>query len=341
MPEVAAEYVDRLITVEIRNRGMPRGITRPLYEAARAEGGGQPLTFRAAQGLVERVHRGDNVFIVTGAGTPPLLPKGENDGPVGAAVLARALRWGMGATPIYLLEEHHVGPVVASSEVAGVTVVDYETARARHHGGVVLTAPRDQAQVGRWAASIFETYRPAALVSTERLAPNEKGLLHSATGLPLGDPHLDSTPLFEEAKRRGVFTVGVGDHGNEFGFGRIQKAVKEVTPYGGRCQCPCGAGMASTVPTDTLVVATMSNWGIYGIVAMLAVLLEQPHLPHPPEMDRRINYACLDAGGLEAMWGTKLFIVDGADGESSASVAQMLGDLVRNALADPTKGTVH
>jgi hypothetical protein len=341
MPEITGEYVDRLVTVEIRNRGMPRGITRPLYDAARGEGGGRPLTLRAAEGLVKHVHRGNNVFIITGAGTPPLLPKGENDGPVGAAVLARILRWGMGVTPLYLLERHHVDPVVASSEVAGVTCVDYETAKGRQHGGVVLTAPTDQSQVPAWAASLFDTYRPAAVVSTERLAPNEKGIIHSATGQPLGEPHLDFSPLIAEAAARGVFTVGVGDHGNELGFGRIPEAVKTVTPFGGRCQCPCGAGMASTVKTDVLVVATMSNWGIYGIEAMLAFLLGQAHLPHPPEMARRINYACLDAGGLEAMWGTKLFIVDGADGESSVSVVQMLGDLIRNALADPSRGTVH
>ena len=341
MPEIAGEYVDRLITVEIRNRGMPRGITRQMYDAARAEGGGRPLTLRAAEGLVEHVHRGDNVFIVTGAGTPPLMPKGENDGPVGAAVLARALYWGIGATPVYLLEQHHVDPVVASSEVAGVTVVDYETAKERRQGGVVLTAPTEQSEVANWSASLFDTYHPAAVVSTERLGPNEKGIIHSATGQPLGPPRLDFSPLIAEAARRGIFSVGVGDHGNELGFGRIQGAIKEIHPYGGRCQCSCGAGMATVVNTDALVVATMSNWGIYGIEAMLAVLLGQPHLPHTPEMARRIIYACLDAGGLEAMWGTKLFLVDGADGESSVSVVQMLGDLVRNALAEPTKGTVH
>jgi hypothetical protein len=341
MPEIAAEYVDQLITVEIRNRGMPRGITRPLYDAARAEGGGRPLTLRAAEALLARVHRDDNVFIITGAGTPPMMPKGENDGPVGAAVLARALYRGLGATPIYLLEPHHVDPVVASSEVAGVAVVTYETAKSRHHGGVVLTAPTDEAQVGRWAASLFDTYRPAAVVCTERLAPNAKGVTHNATGQPIGKPHVDFSPVIAEAGWRGVLTVGVGDHGNELGFGRIHDAVREIHPFGGLCQCPCGSGMASAVKTDVLVVATMSNWGIYGIEAMLAILLGQPGLPHSPAMTRRIIHACLDAGAMEAMWGTKLYLVDGADGESSESVVQMLGDLVRNTLADATKGTVH
>ena len=70
---------------------MPHGITRQFYEAALAEGGGRPLSLRAAEGLVKSVHSGDSVFIITGAGTPPTLPKGESDGPPGAAVLVHAI----------------------------------------------------------------------------------------------------------------------------------------------------------------------------------------------------------------------------------------------------------
>ena len=341
MPEIAGEYVDRLITVEIRNRGIPIGVTRPLYEAARAEGGGRPLTLRAAEGLVENVRRGDNVFIITGAGTPPLLPKGENDGPIGAAVLARALYRGIGALPIYLVEEHHVDPMRASSETAGVRVVDYETARERHLGGALLTAPTDGSKVAEWAASLFETYQPAAVISTERLGPNDKGIIHGATGIAGWRPMVDLSPVIEQAAQRGVFTVGVGDHGNELGFGRIHQAVKEIHPAGGKCRCECGGGMATVVKTDVLVTATMSNWGCYGIEAMLAFLLKQPNLMHTPEMARRIIYACLDADGLEALFCTRQFIVDGADGESSISVVQMLNDLVHSALATPDSGPAH
>ncbi len=341
MPEIIGEYVDRLITVEMRNRGMPHGITRPMYEAALAEGGGRPLTLRAAEGLVSRVHRGDNVFIITGSGTPPALPKGENDGPPGAAVLGRALYRGMGAVPIYLVEEHHKEPMIASSEVAGVRVVDYAAAKERHLGGTLLTAPTRESEVAGWAASAFDTFRPAAVISTERLSPNEKGILHGATGLAGWKPMVDLSPLITEAERRGVFSIGIGDNGNELGFGRIHSALKEIQPYGKRCQCPCGAGNVAAVKTDVLVVAFISNWGCYGIEAMLAYLLRQPGLPHTPDMARRIIGACLEAGGLEAMWCTKLFFVDGAEGESSVAVVQMLGDMVRLALAEPSTGTTH
>ncbi len=341
MPEIIGEYVDRLVTVELRNRGMPHGITRPMYDAARAEGGGRPLTLRAAEGLVRNVRPGDTVFIITGAGNPPTLPKGENDGPPGAAVLGRALFRGIGAIPIYLLEQRHAEPMVASSEAAGVPVVEYNTAKERKLGGVVLTAPTEESQVPGWAASLFDTYNPTGVISTERLGPNEKGIVHGATGLVRGKPLVDLSPLIAEAERRRVFSVGVGDNGNELGFGRIHNAVKQIQPFGNRCQCPCQAGMATVVKTDVLVVAFISNWGCYGIEAMLAFLLRQPNLPHTPETARCIIQACLEAGGREAMWCTKQFYVDGAEGESSVAVVQLLGDMVRLALAEPTTGPTH
>jgi len=35
MPEIIGEYVDRLCSVEMRPKGMPRGTMHLLYEAAR------------------------------------------------------------------------------------------------------------------------------------------------------------------------------------------------------------------------------------------------------------------------------------------------------------------
>jgi hypothetical protein len=234
-----------------------------------------------------------------------------------------------------------VDPIVASSEALGVTLTDYATAKERHWGGTVLTAPTDQSEVAGWAASIFDTYQPRAVISTERLGPNEKGIIHGATGLSGFSPQVDLTPLISEAERRGVFSVGIGDNGNELGFGRIHSAVKEIQPWGKKCQCPCQAGMATGVKTDVLIAAFVSSWGCYGIEAMMAFLLGKPGLPHSPDMERRSIYACLEAGGLEALGCTKLFSVDGAEGETSVSVVQMLGDMVRIALAEPYRGPAH
>jgi D-glutamate cyclase len=96
--------------------------------------------------------------------------------------------------------------------------------------------------------------------------------------------------------QRGVFSVGIGDAGNEIGFGRITDAVRQIQPYGARCQCECGDGMATVTPTDVLVVAAVSNWGAYGVEASLAILLERQDLLHTTTDARRVIERCLEAG---------------------------------------------
>ena len=314
---------------------------RQFYEAALAEGGGRPLSLRAAEGLVKNVHRGDSVIIITGAGTPPALPKGESDGPPGAAVLGRALYKGIGAIPIYVVEEHHTDPMIASSEAAGVMIKEYSIAKEKRLGGVLINPPTDGSAVPIWSASLFDLYKPKAVIATEKLGPNEKGIIHGATGLAGWKPQVDVSSLIYEAEKRGVFSIGVGDCGNELGFGRIHQAVKDIQPFGKRCQCPCQSGMATVVKTDVLFPAMISNWGCYGIEAVLAFLLNKPDLTHTPEMEKKIVTACLEAGGLEAMWCTKLFYVDATDGESSMAIVQLLNNMVRLASAEPDVGPAH
>src|SRR5436305_15028614 len=114
MPEIIGEYVDRLVNVEMRMNGLPRGKAHLLYDAARRKQNG-PLTALAARRLRDEVGRNDFVFILTGAGLLPWLPNGETDGPLGAASLARALSRGLGAHPVYISEERNLAPVVATS----------------------------------------------------------------------------------------------------------------------------------------------------------------------------------------------------------------------------------
>jgi len=91
MPDILGEYVDRLVNIELKNRALPRGFMRQFYEAALAEGGGRPLTLRAAEGLIAKVHERDNVLILTGAGMPPAMPGG------GDGWTARCRRHSLGA----------------------------------------------------------------------------------------------------------------------------------------------------------------------------------------------------------------------------------------------------
>ena len=87
MFDPVGEAIDKLITIEAKNHGMPHGILQPMYDAARKAAGGQPVTMTAAKGLQKALGKGDVVFIMTGAGYEPTMPKGESDGPPGACLL--------------------------------------------------------------------------------------------------------------------------------------------------------------------------------------------------------------------------------------------------------------
>jgi len=339
MPDLVGEAVDQLVTVEAKNRGMPHGILKPMYLAAREVAGGRPLTMLAAEMLVKAVKPGDTVLILTGAGYEPTMPRGESDGPPGAASLARALYKGLSAVPVYVCEACHAGPVIASSQAATLMVKPFDQARDRRLGAAVAIAPVQQEAVGAWITQLYADTDPRFVISTERLGPAADGVIHNATGHPLSGGNapdvgvVDISGVVTEAAKRGIPTIGIGDHGNELGFGTIRDAVMQTMPHGER--------LATVTATDLVLPVMMSNWGCYGIEACLAFLLKQLELIHRPADEERIVRACLDAGGVEAMFCSTDFAVDGLRGESSMAVMQLLWDIVRKNLESPDAGLTH
>src|SRR5216683_597979 len=85
--EIAADNIDKLINIEMRRTGLPRGKKWVLWEVSRAISS-EPLVLAAAR-LLDRAP--SDIAIVTGAAVPGHMPVGENDGPFGSVVLATAL----------------------------------------------------------------------------------------------------------------------------------------------------------------------------------------------------------------------------------------------------------
>ncbi len=340
MPDITGEAIDQLITIEAKNRGMPHNVLRPMYEAARRLVGGRPISMVAAERLKAAIGPKDTVLVLTGAGYAPTMPKGESDGPPGAASLARILYKGLGAVPVYVNEACHADPIIASSHAAGLMVKAFEEARDWRLGAAMETGPATQAEVPGWVEALLARTQPKAVISTERLGPGTDGFMHYATALPLQGPDkacladvVDISPIVTEARRRGILTIGIGDHGNELGFGAIREAVVQAMPK--------GEILCTTVATDIVLPAMMSNWGCYGIEAALAWLLKRPDLLHSPAQEARILRACLDSGGLEAMYCTTDFVVDNLAGETSMAALQFLRDIVAKNLEGGTTGLTH
>ena len=117
---------------------------------------------------------GDIVLITTGAYVPDFLPKGETDGPTGAASLAFALKVGLGATPVILSGETCAEPIVASCEAIGLGVRSIEIARKIPYSAAVESFPIDDTAADR-ADEILATLDPKAIISVEALGREQRG----------------------------------------------------------------------------------------------------------------------------------------------------------------------
>src|SRR5260221_14734030 len=161
--EIVGDSIDRAVNIEMRFRaGLPRGVTYPLYEAARKKQK-KPLTWLAAKLLKDKVKAGDHVFVVTGAGTPPGLPAGETDGPPGAAAIARAIEFGLGAKPVLISEARNMPAVIKSTEAAGIAVVEEALFKQRPSFALPIESPLGDSPGKKAAAPLCKKIKPAAL----------------------------------------------------------------------------------------------------------------------------------------------------------------------------------
>src|SRR5690606_18088154 len=149
----------------------------------------------------------------------------------------------------YVTEVCHAKPMIASSEAAHIMIRDYELAKTRRMGAALVTAPETQDAVKAWAAALFDEMKPKAIIAVERLGPNVNGIVHGSTGV-VAKGCIDISALFDEAARRGVVSVGIGDNGNEIGFGRIFGFMEDFHPYGRETQTDKPGGAITVTSTD-------------------------------------------------------------------------------------------
>jgi D-glutamate cyclase len=339
-PTIVADVIDRLVSAEIRYAGeLPRGVVHAMYDAARAAQGGVPLVHLAARALRDAVGRRDVVMLVTGAGSRFGLHKGETDGPPGAASLARALDFGLGARVVLVSEPAHHEPIVASVEASGLSVLDAERFERRPHTAILELFPAGAERGRPAAAALLDRYRARAVVFVEKGGPNAKGIHHTVLGsakAPEETGHVFH--LADLARERGIVTVGIGDGGNEIGNGLIEDAIRRIQPYGAVCRCPCGGGMATVTRTDVLVVANVSNWGAYGVVAQLAYELGDPDLIQSEELEDFVLQRCVAAGASDGAYAAQLLRVDGTSARAQRAIVALLRETVDNGLRTVTRG---
>jgi hypothetical protein len=287
--------IDRLITTEFDARPHDSSdITVQLYEAARALTD-KPLVQGAAEALLEATRDGQGVVVSCGWVIDFWYPKGELCGMISSVALTRAIVQGLRRQVCFLTEEPVLPVFQATSAAAGMRVYPYEKLPELPHAASARSFPLDPGEAQEEAERLLDTFKPGAIVTIEKCSPNKHGIHHTGQGSDMSLTTAKVDVLVQEARKRGVLTIGIGDLGNEIGFGKIRSTVEEILPRGLNCRCPCGGGIASDVDTDHLIVAASSNRGGYGLVAALATLLgDVSLLPTGAEDTRMIQTASFE-----------------------------------------------
>ncbi|MBN9062202.1 MAG: hypothetical protein BGP06_09280 [Rhizobiales bacterium 65-9] len=319
---IVGRNIDRVTTVEMRISDYSRGVIANLHAAAVSAQGGGPLSMLGARKMIDNIKPGRSVILTTGAGDPRFLPAGETDGPPGLVVLARAVA-ALGGVPILLTEAPFIDNVRATAIAIGLGVRDADMAPSVPWSCAILPVSADN-DASRQAEDYLTRFDPTLLVSIEKLGPNPEGIAHTASGKPTADGRGRAEHLFDLAASRGLPTLGIGDNGNEIGFGLILDAVRKFKPAGDR--------LGTRVATDVLVPANTSNWGGYGVVAAMAAILERPDLLHTPEDEERLIRACVDANGVDGSTGRHILQVDGMSMAVNCGLVAMLNGIVRASL---------
>jgi len=219
-----------------------RDVGRKTAQLIEASAGGLAAAAEALAGA-------RSVGLITGF----FVPRGdvaapETDGPVGTALLAGALA-ACGVPTRIAVDTPCAAAVRAAVDAAGEAV------------------PVDEVGVDDRAglARLIDAWREAGV--SHVLAIERCG--RAADGRPRNMRGVDVSPWtapLEDLFLAGPWTrLAVGDGGNEIGMGRLPSGLIART-------VPNGADIACVVPCDHLVVAGVSNWGAYGLMAALAVV---------------------------------------------------------------------
>jgi hypothetical protein len=342
--ERIGEAVDQLISIDIT----ARGLIGVLYRAAREKLNNKPLAMACAELLSKRSSPGKPIIIATGLPirgwfSPTIA---ENDGPMGAATLARAVFIGLKALPVLICEEPQVPILKTCAKAVGLIPTTFEEIQAAEKSphavkgrilpvAVVQGFPAEIEEAKEQADDLISK-EPTVLISIERQGANSKGVYHYGLGEANQiDLMAKVEVLFEKAKAKGIATIGIGDGGNELGMGLIKEVIHKHVPFGAKCVCPCQSGLAPEFVPDILLCATVSNWGAWGIETCLAAITENMHVLHSPETELNVIRRCTDAGAIDGVTGFIEPLIDYLPARICANMVEILHTIINNATNPP------
>lgn len=229
--------------------------------------------------------------VIIGTGFP-VTGTFETDGPVGAIALYKSLE-ALGATPVIAC-----GPLLGKA-----LAPDYATLELRAEG---LAGARKEASLQ------IKKLKPKAVIAIERPGLAADGRYYNMRGVDISAGCFYFDAFIDLVK---CPTIGIGDGGNEIGMGNIAKALEgiDITPSVTRC--------------DELLVADVSNWAAYGIIALLSTWAQRDLLDEIAPV-AILNYLS-SLGSVDGVTGANTLTEDGLDVTEGMRVISKLRQLIQ------------
>lgn len=226
----------------------------------------------------------------------------ETDGPPGAIAMGNALE-ALGNQVTYVTDSH-TAPMMRKWVGDGADVVDFPIA--------------GELESREAARQLLDELSPDLLISIERCGRNASDVYLNMLSRDITEYTARLDYLFEH----GVPSVGIGDGGNEIGMGNVAEHIPPVD------RLPDEPAI-STV--DRLVLASVSNWGGYGLVAAMSRLAGRNLLPSLEE-DAKLITEMVDDGAVDGGSGQNRYYVDNFTLEENAELLGLLHEKVKEAL---------
>jgi hypothetical protein len=298
---------DRLALIDAIEAVIQQDVGRniaPLFAAARGGLRGAVAALAEVAGAVG----GGTVGLITGfyvpGGTPPAA---ETDGPVGAALLAHALR--------------HIGRScrVCTDEPCA------PACRAALSG--LADVPVDAVPLGGSVDDVVATWRANDVrlaVAIERCGRTADGTARNMRGDDIGA----HTTLLDDLFLAGPWdTIAIGDGGNEIGMGALPRSLIGT-------HVAHGEVIACVTPATHLILAGVSHWGAYALLGGLAVMRpawrEALLQCLDPALDRAILETTVrDGPAVDGVTRQRTVTIDSLDCATHHRVMEAIRALVR------------
>ncbi len=161
-----------------------------------------------------------------------------------------------------------------------------------------------------YAEQLIEKYNPQGLISVERCGITRDGICVNFRGADISAHNAKIDYLF----RPGLPSIGIGDGGNEIGMGNLVDVIPGLP----------GLPLEPAVTrTSHLIIASVSNWGCYGLLAAMSALTGWPYLPSLEEEEERIR-SIVEFGACDGTTGRQTYGVDGFTIEENLEILSRL-----------------